>query len=300
MSNAQSSQQLSARTAVILERFWGLRPGQILGISLLIVVGGFVVYLLYFGLLLGQSLSDKSSDWADFGSYFQGVAGALLAFLGMWLVAHSLRASIRDIDATLKLGQAQLEATQVQIDDQRVATLLGLLERLERTLSPIQLALDTALANEKMTPYGFLASAYPGRTDISMHELVNVVNAKHQRAGMRQSDPSATVFRQQEAVELEQTLMSVNPAVLKRLVRLCLRYSQRTELYDLVERKLKMQLAAWLGADHEYLGLRDPDELRSAVPTLGVLLGTLPSRPNGIFIGATPGLRRRFGEITII
>jgi hypothetical protein len=284
----------------LLDRFWGLRPGQILGIALVTIVVGVLIYVVYFGLLLGQPLSDTTAEWANFGTYLQGVAGSLLAFLGMWLVAHSLRASIRDINTTLLLGQQQLEETRRQIEDQRTTTLLTLLDRLERTLLPIQDALENALAKETVTPYGFLSIPHAGQKTITVRQVLQEVR-KHARAVTQGFNLVRvdTVLSKHQAADIERALLSLDPRILKRLVRLCNRYGQRTDLYDVVEGKLKGQLSGWLETGSEYIGLRDPDELRTEVKTLGQILGLLPSRPSGQFIGSTAGLRHRYGDVVI-
>lgn len=58
----------------------------LIGVLLILAVSG--AYYSYVG--LGQPVSTIGKDWADFGSYFGGVAGPLLSFISILLLVYTI------------------------------------------------------------------------------------------------------------------------------------------------------------------------------------------------------------------
>ncbi|HHF2906766.1 TPA: hypothetical protein ACPJZ5_004610 [Vibrio diabolicus] len=77
-------------------------------------------FTFYWNVGQGLELSDKGSDWASFGSYFGGVAGALLSFFSVLLLI-----------ITVWLQSSQIKQAS---EDSKNLELLGLVTRADNEI----------------------------------------------------------------------------------------------------------------------------------------------------------------------
>lgn len=87
----------------------------VIGVVLLLAVGG--AFYLY--VVLPQSRSYSATDWANFGSYFGGVAGTLLAFISILLLVYTIHVQGRQLaDAQHEALKRDLLAHVTRADDE--------------------------------------------------------------------------------------------------------------------------------------------------------------------------------------
>jgi hypothetical protein len=281
------------RNAAKLGQLGGMRPEAILRLAGITIGGSVFSYVLYFWLFRNQQLSSDPSSWGDFGSYFSGVPGSLLAFLGMWLVAHSLRVSMYDIAATQRWSEKQLADAQTQIQDQRAVTIFNMLDRLEARLARTRGKLEPLLNRTNTQPHGWLTTAQ-GTT---LRDILALVT--------RTRKLDTLTLTAMDNADLETTLLSIAPARLRQLHKLCLNYQRNDTLYLTVGKRLSTQLATWFEAERrDGIWLLDDDPLRGDVRSLGLILGQLPSgvrSKNNIryYIGSPSILHKHFGKVNI-
>lgn len=87
----------------------------VVGIALLLAVGGaFYVYV-----VLAHSRSCNATDWANFGAYFGGVAGTLLAFISILLLVYTIHLQGKQLaDAQHAMLKRDLLAHVTKADDE--------------------------------------------------------------------------------------------------------------------------------------------------------------------------------------
>lgn len=71
-------------------------------IAIFLIIMVFSPYFFHFYLNLGLPLSDKGSDWSDFGGYIGGLLGPILSFLSFVLLIKSLKLQM-DANLSLKI-----------------------------------------------------------------------------------------------------------------------------------------------------------------------------------------------------
>lgn len=289
-------------------KLWGLGPEGIMSAALVVVVATGLIYLAYFGILRHRSISDSPDTWGTFGSYFQGVAGSLLAFLGMWLVAHSLRASLRDLESTqhqtlrqLALTEKQLEANIEQMKDQRIATFLEVGERLGALLEEKRVGLRIAF--ESIIATGTNLSFLPSRANISLQELVDELGKRPRNTTSETNGPWSMKVTGAEVDEIEKYFEKIGTDNARQLHRLCAAYGRLDRILVLISKKIASRAGEWFEQQPIYLGFEE-DDLRYSVETLGMIMGTLPPRLRSSsgqreFVGVPERLQKLFGRVTV-
>lgn len=100
----------------------------VIGVSFVVVAFIAAVYFVTFGVAFNQNLSKDTSDWAEFGSFFGGIAGPILSFLAFAILAKTFQ--IQDGLKSKQLAeferQRRLSEVELTIDN---------LEKLDREFS---------------------------------------------------------------------------------------------------------------------------------------------------------------------
>lgn len=103
-------------------------PKWILFVGLGVISLALVVYAVSFG----PHLSQKHSEWADFGAFFGGLLSPLIAFLAIVMLYHTLvtqlsefKASVEHLSTTAKVAAQDLELSKSQSRDNETLAVLA-------------------------------------------------------------------------------------------------------------------------------------------------------------------------------
>ena len=83
-----------------------------LGLGAILITA--LVYFLFFGVIEKYSLSNDTSAWGTFGSYFGGVLGPVLSFLAFVILAKTLESQQKEAKRQRKFSQIELKTLALE------------------------------------------------------------------------------------------------------------------------------------------------------------------------------------------
>ena len=136
--------------------FWKiLKPWGSFGALIMVLVWS--LYMLHHG---SFNFSSDLQKWAHFGDYFTGVAGPLLSFLAMCLVAYSIFEAHETSSEQLTALQVQNRDLATQVGISSLSTAVDLLNRVVLLTGQRVHLLETDCKNIKVKPLKF-GGAFP-------------------------------------------------------------------------------------------------------------------------------------------
>ncbi|ELK8497326.1 hypothetical protein RV040_000793 [Vibrio alginolyticus] len=83
-----------------------------LGLGAILITA--LVYFLFFGVIERYSLSNDTSAWGTFGSYFGGVLGPVLSFLAFVILAKTLESQQKEAKRQREFSQIELKTLALE------------------------------------------------------------------------------------------------------------------------------------------------------------------------------------------
>jgi|GEM_PF-6568013 len=124
--NAETKDQLDARVRIWKRVLFGVAA---------CLVG---VYLVYFGLILGQNAATDADKWGQFGDFVGGLLNPIVAFAAFFWLTESVKLQKQELADTRAELKAAALAQQQQVENGRIT---------------IQIAALTALAQDARNEY---------------------------------------------------------------------------------------------------------------------------------------------------